>query len=437
MKIRKGPIWWKQAKRIIPGGTSLFSKRAEQFLPEQWPAYYQKAKGVEIQDLDGNKFYDFSLMGVGSCILGYADEDVNRAVRKAIDSGSMNTLNCPEEVELAKILLRMHPWASMVRYARTGGEAMAVAVRIARAFSGRDKIAFCGYHGWHDWYLSANLAEDQNLDGHLLPGLKPLGVPRVLRNTALPFTYNQIEELKNLTAHNEIGAIVMEPMRTCWPENNFLQKVRDIASKSKAVLVFDEITAGFRMTVGGIHQLLKVTPDIAVYGKALSNGYPMAAIVGRGKIMRAAEKSFISSTYWTERIGPAAALASLKKMKKKNVPDHLIRTGRVISRGWSTIAEKYDLKIKTTGIPPLATFQFDYGAESQALLTLFTQEMLKRGFLAGKTVYVSYAHQKRDVQKYLENVDEVFRIIRTAIDRKRVCKLLGGPVAQVGFGRLN
>lgn len=436
MEIRKGPELWKEAKKIIPGGSQLFSKQAELFLPGKWPAYYRKAKGIEVRDLDGNKFLDFSIMGVGSCVLGYADEDVNKAVRKAIDSGSMNTLNCPEEVALAKRLLKMHPWAGMVRFLRCGGEAMAAAVRIARAFSGKDRIAFCGYHGWHDWYLSANLAEKNTLDGHLLPGLKPSGVPRVLRNTALPFTYNRIEELKELAAHNEIGAIVMEPMRSQYPEKNFLQEVRDIASEIKAVLVFDEITSGFRMTLGGIHQLFKVLPDMAVYGKALSNGYPMAAIVGRKKIMQAAGESFISSTYWTERIGPAAALATLKKMKEKNVPSHLIRTGRMISKGWTRIAEKHGLKIRITGIPPLTTLQFDYGKHSQALLTLFTQEMLKRGFLAGKTVYVSYAHRAPDVSKYLENVDNVFKIIKEAIDRKRIYKLLEGPVAQTGFGRL-
>ena len=162
MKIEKGIKLWNKAKKIIPGGTQLLSKRSEQFLPEQWPSYFKKAKGVEIWDLDGNKFIDMSLMGVGACILGYADDDVNDSVKKIIDKGTMTTLNCPEEVELAELLLHLHPWADMVRYAKTGGEAMAIAVRIARAYTRKDTIAFCGYHGWHDWYLSANLADDKN-----------------------------------------------------------------------------------------------------------------------------------------------------------------------------------------------------------------------------------------------------------------------------------
>ena len=341
MKIKKGIELWKKAKRIIPGGTQLLSKRSEQFLPEQWPSYYKKAKGVEIWDLDGNKYIDMAYMGIGACILGYADEDVNIAVKRAIDEGSMSTLNSPEEVELTELLLNLHPWAEMVRIARTGGEAMAIAVRIARAYTKKDKIAFCGYHGWHDWYLSANLADDKSLDGHLLPGLEPLGVPRCLKGTSIPFNYNKIQELKEIISKNkDIGVIVIEPLRHHYPEDNFLGKVREIANEIKAVLVFDEITSGWRMNVGGVHQLYNVEPDIAVYGKGISNGFPMAAIIGKGKIMDMAQRSFISSTYWTERIGPAAALATINKLRKNDVPSHLIKIGNLI--GGSEIGVQCD-----------------------------------------------------------------------------------------------
>src|SRR3989344_9333063 len=214
ISIKKGIALWNKAKKIIPGGNQLLSKRSEMFLPDGWPSYFKKAKGAEVWDLDGNKFIDMSIMGIGSCVLGYADPDVNKAVEKAVREGSMNTLNSPEEVELAELLLKIHPWAGMVRYARGGGEAASIAIRIARAYTGKDKIAFCGYHGWHDWYLSSNLAGDKNLDGHLLPGLKPKGVPRGLQGTALPFHYNNIEELESIMAKNsDIGCIVMEPAR--------------------------------------------------------------------------------------------------------------------------------------------------------------------------------------------------------------------------------
>ncbi|MGZ7068533.1 MAG: aminotransferase class III-fold pyridoxal phosphate-dependent enzyme [Methanobacterium sp.] len=320
MTHSKGYKLWNKAKEILPGGSQLLSKRSEMFLPDLWPSYYKKAKGVEIWDLDDNKYIDMSIMGVGTCILGYADDDVNNAVKRAVDNGSMSTLNCYEEVELAEILLNLHPWAEMVRYARTGGESMAIAIRIARAYSNKDKIAFCGYHGWHDWYLSANLENEKNLNGQLLPGLKPLGVPSNLSGNTIPFNYNKIEELEEIINNNDIGVIVVEPIRHDHPKKGFLESIREIADDIGAVLIFDEITSGFRMNIGGIHELYNVNPDIVVYGKALSNGYPMAAIIGKHDVMNASQDSFISSTYWTERIGPTASIATINKMKEKNMP---------------------------------------------------------------------------------------------------------------------
>jgi len=437
VKTNRGIELWNKAKKIIPGGSQLLSKRSEQFLPEQWPSYYKKAKGVEVWDLDGNKFVDMSLMGVGACILGYSEDDINEAVKKIINEGTMTTLNCPEEVELAELLLKLHPWADMVRYAKTGGEAMAIAVRIARAYTGKDKIAFCGYHGWHDWYLSANLADDKNLDGHLLPGLKPLGVPRCLKGTTIPFNYNRIDELEEIAKNNDIGVIVMEPTRHHKPENDFLGRVRKIADKIGAVLVFDEISSGWRMNVGGAHELYRVYPDIGVYGKAMSNGFPMAAVVGKGEVMDIAQESFISSTYWTDRIGPVASIVTINKMLENNVPSHLCIIGNLISEGWRKLAEEHELKIDImNAVPPLTTFVFNYGRDSQALHTLFTQEMLERGFLASKSVYVSYSHNEEHVDKYLEDVDDIFRMIKEAIKKENIYNLLKGPVAHEGFKRL-
>jgi glutamate-1-semialdehyde aminotransferase len=439
MKTREGIDLWNKAKRIIPGGSQLLSKRSEQFLPEQWPSYYKKAKGVEIWDLDGNKFVDMSLMGVGACILGYADDDVDEAVKKAIDAGTMTTLNCPEEVELAELLLNLHSWADMVRYAKTGGEAMAIAVRIARAYTGKDKVAFCGYHGWHDWYLSANLADDKNLDGHLLPGLEPLGVPRGLKGTAIPFNYNKIEEFREIVENNDIGVIVMEPTRHCEPEKNFLRNVKRIADEIGAVLIFDEISSGWRMNIGGAHELYKVYPDIAVYGKAMSNGFPMAAVVGKAEVMDVAQNSFISSTYWTDRIGPVASIATITKLRDNNVPSHLHMIGKLISECWKKLSAEHDLRMEIMGdglSTVVPTFVFDYGADSQALHTLFTQEMLERGFLASKNVYATYSHNEEHVDEYLENADEVFKLIKKAIEKDNVDNMLKGPVAHEGFKRL-
>ncbi len=435
MNCKTGINLWKKAKKMIPGGSQLLSKRSEMFLPDQWPSYYKKAKGVKIWDLDDNQFIDMTIMGVGTCTLGYADDDVDTAVKKAIDNGSMATLNPPEEVELAELLIELHPWAEAVKYARTGGEAMVIAIRIARAYTGKDKIAFCGYHGWHDWYLASNLADNANLNGHLLTGLNPYGVPRGLIKTALPFEYNNIDELKAIVKENDIGVIVVEPIRHHKPENNFLSNIREIADDIGAVFIIDEITAGWRLNIGGAHLIYDIIPDIIVLGKAMSNGYPMSAVVGKLEVMDAAQTSFISSTYWTERIGPTAAIATINKMQKYNIPKHLDKIGALISEGWEKLALEHQIDIEILPPHALATFNFNY-ENAQELKTLFTQEMLKKGYLASSSVYVSYSHTKEIVDHYLSNVNEVFGLIKQAIDQCNVLNLLKGPVAHSGFQRL-
>ena len=438
MNCRTGIDLYKRAGNIIPGGTHLLSKRPEIFLPEQWPAYYSRSKGVEVTDLDGNVFIDMSICGVGACILGYADPDVDAAVKAAVDNGSMSTLNCPEEVELAELLCELHPWSDMVRFARGGGEAMSVAVRIARAATGRDRVAFCGYHGWHDWYLAANLAGDGNLDGQLLPGLEPAGIPRSLRATAVPFNYNQPESLEAVAGEHgrELAAIIMEPVRHTEPEKGFLRHVRETADRTGAVLIFDEVTSGWRMNIGGIHLSYAVNPDIAVFAKGISNGYPMAAITGIRPVMESAQKTFMSSTYWTERIGPAAALATIKKMRSHNVPEHLKRMGDFVRKVWRQAADAHGLRISIRGIPPLSIFSFDYGEISQEMHTLFTQEMLNRGFLSSKAFYATYAHMEEHVCDYERAVREVFKTIADAVEKDSIHELLRGPAAHTGFKRL-
>lgn len=432
-----GQNLYAKAKTLIPGGTQLLSKRPELFLPGQWPSYYHKARGAEVWDLDGRRYVDMSINGVGACILGFADPDVDAAVKQAIEKGSMSTLNCPEEVELAELLCQLHPWADMVRFSRGGGEAMAIAVRIARAHTRREKVAFCGYHGWHDWYLAANLAEEGALDGHLLPGLDPNGVPRGLFGTALPFVYNNTTELEAIIAkhRDDLAAIVMEPVRNHEPKPGFLESVRQIASHVGAVLIFDEVTSGFRLNTGGVHMKYGVEPDIAVFAKGMSNGYPMAAVVGRGDVMRAAQTTFISSTYWTERVGPTAALATIRKHLKQDVARHLIGMGERVQRGWRAAAEKTGLTVHVSGIAPLAHLAIDC-PDAQAAHTLFTQLMLNQGFLAGKAYYATFAHQESHIEQYLLAVRQAFEVIAKALEQGRARELLQGPVAHSGFRRL-
>lgn len=433
-----GQRLYEKAKARIPGGTQLLSKRPEMFLPDQWPGYYSRAGGAEVWDLDGNRYLDMSLNGIGSCVLGFADPDVDAAVKAAIDAGSMATLNCAEEVELADLLCELHPWADMVRYTRSGGEAMAVAIRIARARTRRERVAFCGYHGWHDWYLSANLAEEDALDGHLLPGLEPAGVPRGLRGTALPFRYNRLDELREFVEEYgpELAAIVMEPVRNQDPAPGFLEAVRDMASETGAVLIFDEITTGFRLNTGGVHLLTGVRPDMVVFAKAISNGYPMGAVIGIRDVMQAAEHTFISSTYWTERIGPTAALATIRKFRKQRVAEHLVRIGSRVREGWAAAAARAGLSVHVGGLVPLSHFAFEGAYDIQAAHTLFTQIMLDRGFLAGKAFYATYAHRDEHVDGYLAAVEEAFATIARGVELGTLKRQLRGPVAHQGFRRL-
>lgn len=437
MKLKKGPELWKKAKKLIPGGNQLLSKRSEQFLPDLWPSYYKKAKGIEVWDLDGNHFFDMCIMGIGACPLGYADKDVDDAVKSIIKNGSMCTLNTPDEVSLAESLLHLHPWAEMIRYGRCGGEAMAMAIRIARARTGKDKVAFCGYHGWHDWYLSSNLADDRNLDGHLLKGLSPAGVPRGLINTALPFHYNHPEELEAIIEANkdELAAVVIEPVRDHDPEQGFLKAVESIAHEHDAVFIVDEVSSGFRLCTGGAHLLYDIRPDIAVFAKAMGNGYPIAAVIGTEDVMQAAQSTFISSTNWTEGIGPAAALATIEKYQRKSVPEHLVKTGKTVQNLWRDSAHDAGLSIDASGIYPLSHFTFEgpFALESQ---TLFTQLMLDEGFLAGKSFYATLAHKKVHIDDYREAVNDSFRKISEAVEAKTITKMLKGPVAHSGFQRL-
>lgn len=432
--MNTGQKLWQRAKRIIPGGSSLLSKRSEMFLPEKWPSYYQKAKGISVWDFDNQEYQDMCIMGIGTNLLGYANDEVNEKVIDAIQKSNVSTLNCAEEVYLAEKLIEIHPWAQMVRYARGGGEGMAMAVRIARASARKDKIAFCGYHGWQDWYLAANLSDDKTLDGHLLPGLEPNGVPRGLKDTMFPFEYNNFEQLEQLVAQHDIGVITMEPMRNAEPENNFLQKVRDLATRKNIVLVFDEVTSGFRRVVGGIHLYYKVYPDIAVLGKALGNGHAISAVMGKKEVMEAAQSTFISSTYWTERTGPTAALATLEIMQRDQVPMLIEEYGKYINDSWEKLAKKYDLNIHISGLPALTHFSFE--KDNLKYKTFLTQEMLKKRYLAAQSIYVSIGHGNEAISAYIDALDDVFKRIKIAQEQNNIDTLLESPICHTGFKRL-
>lgn len=429
----KGQQLYRRGRTLIPGGTQLLSKRPEIFAPEKWPSYFSRAKGVKVWDLDGTEYTDMSIMGIGACILGYADDDVDNAVIAAIRNGVASSLNCPEEVELAELLIELHPWAEMVRYTRGGGEAMAVAVRIARASTQRDLVLFSGYHGWTDWYLAANLGETNALDGHLMPGLQPAGVPRGLRGSALPFPVNDISALKTIARgrEKEVAAIVIEPARGEEAPPGYLAALAAFAKEIGAVLIFDEITSGFRMNVGGIHIRYGVNPDIAVFAKSMANGYAMAAVIGRERVMQAAQSTFISSTNWTERVGLTAALATIRKYRANNVHEHIIAIGDEMKKVWADVAKKHGLDVRVSGLPTLGAFAFK-GEHNQVMQTFYVIEMLKRGFLGFRQFKPSFAHTRDDVKRYAVAVSEVF----AELAKRDPSTLLSSPVAHTGFARL-
>ena len=433
--IGSGQKLWKRAKQLIPGGNMLLSKRAEMFLPDQWPAYFSKAKGCKVWDLDGKEYIDMSIMGIGTNTLGYGHPEVDDAVRQTITAGNMSTLNCPEEVFLAEKLVELHPWAAMVRFARSGGEANAIAIRIARAASGKDKVAFCGYHGWHDWYLSANLGDEKGLEGHLLPGLEPNGVPKNLRGSVLPFSYNNFAELEALVGAHDIGVIKMEVARSTGPQDNFLHKVRQLATDRGIVLIFDECTSGFRQTFGGLHKLYGVEPDMAMFGKALGNGYAITGTIGRREVMEAAQSTFISSTFWTERIGPTAALKTLEVMERMRSWELITQIGLGVTNRWKDLAMKHGLRITTSGLPAITSFAVD-SPHALAYKTLITQEMLAKGYLATTLMFICTDHSPEVLDGYFEALDPVFALIRQCEDGKDVMDLLNGPICHGGFRRL-
>ena len=409
-QVNTGQKLWRRALNVIPGGNMLLSKRPEMFLPGLWPVYFSKSKDCYVWDLDKKKYIDLATMSVGTNTLGYSNRKIDNEVIKSIKKGNMSSLNCPEEVFLSEKLLKMHKGFDMIKYAKTGGEANSIAIRIARAFTKKDNVAICGYHGWHDWYLSANLTSKKNLSSHLLPGLSASGVPKKLANTVFPFEYNDINKFYKICKNKNIGVVKMEIYRNFPPKDNFLKKIKDFCSKNKIVLIFDECTSGFRETRSGIFEKYGVFPDIAMFGKSIANGHAFSLIAGKKEIMNLSKKTFISSTMWSERVGPAAALAALKEMDRIKSWKIISRTGNYIKDSWIKIAKKNNLKLKVYGIASVPKFEI-ISKNFNFYKTFITSEMLKKNILATNYIFVSISHTKIKVNRYLKYLDAIFKRI--------------------------
>ncbi len=432
-----GSRLWQRARQTISGGTGLLSKRAEMFDAQHWPAYFSRAAGCEVWDLAGKRYVDFA-GGIGAVLLGYADPEVNAAVYRRLHQGTYCSLVNPQETGLAEKLLALHPWAGKVRYARGGGEAMAVAVRIARAATGRSGVAFCGYHGWHDWYLAANLGESNALDGHLLPGLAPKGVPRELTGTSVPFFYNDFDSFENALQKLEgnLAAVVMEPMRSQEPAGQFLEKVAARCRESGGVLVIDEITSGFRYGFPGASARYGLEPDIAVYAKAISNGIPFAAVIGREAVMQEAADCFISSSYWTDGMGPAAALAVLEKMQRLDVFGSVWQKGVSFRERLRETAARYPgCAIRIDGMPPTPLLTFGPESGGAAAKTFYIRKMCEKGFLVSSAFYLMLAHRQKHIDAFFEALESTLHELEQVI----ASGLLSGDGisgSQFGFRRL-
>jgi len=428
---------WNRAEACIPSGNMLLSKHPDIHLPEGWPTHYDYAKGCMIRTIDGKTYTDLGIMGIGTNILGYNNEKINCRVIEAINKSNMSSLNCPEEVFLAERLLELHSWADKVKFARTGGEANAIAVRIARAATGRDRVAICGYHGWHDWYLAANLKNDNNLEDHLMPGLEPAGVPKVLSGTVSTVTFNDFEELDRVFTDPSLAAFKIEVQRNIPPAKGYLEKIRRLCNENGVVLIFDECTSGFRETFGGIHLKTDVAPDMAVFGKALGNGFAITAVLGKEDVMDCAASTFISSTFWSERIGFVAGLTTLNEMEKVQSWEIVTDLGKYLLKSWDQVATSVGLSITTGSLPAIATFRFN-SSRHLAYKTYLTQELLKYGFLGGCLVFLSTAHNSEIIDKYCQMLYTIFQSIKVFEEEQTPeVKFLEGPICRTPFKRLN
>ncbi len=435
-KYQRSLNLYAQAERLFPYGTQLLSRSPRTAVFGEAPIYFHHAKDAHFWDVDGNEFIDCG-MGVGPVILGYCYGPVDAAVKEQIDRGVLGTINNATEIEMAQAICEMVPCAEMVKFCKGGGEADAIAVRLARGYTGKDMVLFCGYHGWHDWYLAANLESDSSLDEHLRPGIIAKGVPSVLAGTSIPFEYNNLDSLKNtLEKHSgNVACIIMEPMRFKQPKDGFLEDVRQLANDHECVLIFDEVVTGFRMALGGAQEYYGVTPDLATFGKAIANGYSLAAVAGREKILSGQYDNFISSTYYSDTISLAAGIAVLKELRTKPVVETLDKNGSQLINGINRSAKKHDLKITAEGRLNQFHLSLNYGEQTGKIETLFMQEMISRGVYCSGGWYMCYTHTQQDVDTILAATDETFEILAKAIAHDVVDDPVRAPVRELVFRR--
>lgn len=428
-----------RAGELIPGWTQLISRRPDQFANGVSPVYAQRAKGSRFIDVDENEYIDW-VNAVGAVILGHADEVVDGAVKEQIDRGSIYTLNSPLEIELAEELCNTIPSAEMVRYTKGGGEACAVAARIARGTTGRDKILICGYHGWHDWYQAANFGVDPESGEYPFAGIEPIGVPKALAGTVIPFRYGDLDGLAALLDQHrgEVAAIMMEPARSELPPPGYLEGVKELAHVHGSILIFDEVSCGWRLRIGGVQQAAGVTPDMTVVAKAISNGYPMGAVVGSRAVMEPARVMFISSSYWSDNIGLAAALTTIRELKRRDAEKRFQEIGEKLRTALNQAIADAGLEGACTGlhINPVVTLKLPPGVDGRKVSTLFIQEMARRGVHCYMSFRATLAHTDEDIAQTAAAASEALQVIKAGLDRGNLDSLLVADLKKEPFRRL-
>lgn len=416
-KLSRSNEYWRRAEKIIPAGTQTFSKGPTQFVQGVAPIYLQSGSGSHVFDVDGNEYIDY-VMALGPITLGYAYPSVNEAIIKQLEQGITFSLMHPLEVELSELLVEVIPCAEMVRFGKNGSDVTTAAVRVARAYTGREKIACCGYHGWQDWYI----------------GTTPMnrGVPKSTRELTLPFEFNNIGSLEKIFTENpgEIAAVIIEPVTLKIPENNFLRDVKALTHFNGAVLVFDEIVSGFRIALGGAQEYFSVIPDLATFGKGMANGMPLSAVVGKREIMKEFEETFFSFTFGGEALSLAAAVATVTEIRERNSIAHFFKQGSKLKEGYNQLAQSLCLTeyTQSIGLPAYSgvTFRDAAGKDSLELKSLFQQEMIKKGILTLGVNLLCLSHSDDDIDKTLAAYETALRKIKKAMDEGNIVKYLEG-----------
>jgi glutamate-1-semialdehyde aminotransferase/spore coat polysaccharide biosynthesis protein SpsF (cytidylyltransferase family) len=415
------------AEALIPGASQTLSKGPTQYVQGTSPTFLVRGQGCHVWDADGNQYIDYP-MALGAIILGHVYSTVDAAVKRQMNDGTVFSLPHPLEIEVAERLVTMIPCAEMVRFAKNGSDATAGAVRLARAYTGKDRIACCGYHGWQDWYIGST-----SFNG---------GVPLAVQQLTQTFEYNNLETLKRICAEhpNQVAAVILEPVGVVEPQSGFLEQVRELCRREGALLIFDEVITGFRLARGGAQEHFGVVPDLACFGKAMANGYPLSAIVGPREIMKHFDETFFSFTFGGEALSLAAAQATMKEIAEKEVIPHLWEQGRKLQDGVNVLAREFGIErfVRCLGMAPrtIVAFRDQSGRESLLLKSLFQQECLKRGVLFSGGHNLCFSHSTDDIEYTLRVYRAVMETVGEAMRREDVSERLEGQPVQPVFRRV-